>query len=411
MYRSMVGTLLFLILPSLATSQEVAQTRGSTHEVLRGETLWSLAERYLGNPYRWPLIYEANASTIQNPNVLEPGQTLIIPAVPGQAAQVQEVTVVTQAAEPQAEPAPAPVREVVGPGTMVGGSIPCPGPGQRTLFYLGEAGAPSCPVAPIPSAQRTSFYTSVAPGTDVMAMAAAASPIGILATKAVITVAVPAGLVYGAAWLAEPGEDLGSLGKLGTFSDQVDDLPSLRPARVGEGLRVLPKDGTQFRVGDLLQSFRTTERGRSLGSIQRPTGILVVTKATEEGVEARVSSEYDRIWTGDEVRLAPAHTPRPGAFPVPVQSNLTATILAFSEDRPVQGFRAEAFLDVGEAEGVVIGDVFRAYVNEGGPSFGTEAARLQVVLLQGSGSTARIVELRNPGLQVGDLLRLVEKMR
>lgn len=411
MFRSVVGTLLFLILPSLSTSQEVAQLQRTTHEVVRGETLWGLAERYLGNPYQWPLIYEVNASTIENPDLLEPGQVLIIPAVPGQVAQVREVTVVTEAVEPLAEEMPALLRQVVVAQVVSGGSVPCPGPGQRTVFYEGGEGARSCAEATLPPSQRTAFYTATEPGPDLAGMAAFAFPAGILSTPAVLTRAVPRGLVYAASWLAGPGEDLGSIGTLGRFSDAVGDLLSLRPARAGEQVRVLPAEGARFRVGDLLQSFRSVEVGHPQGSVQHPTGILVVTEATEAGVLARVSAEYDRIWAGDELRVAPGHLAEPGVFPVPVHSDLTAEIVGFAEDRPIQGYGAEAFLDVGEAQGIVIGDVFVAFVNDAGPAFGTESARLQVVLVQGSRATARIVNMRQPGLAVGDLLRLIEKMR
>ncbi|MBT8396737.1 MAG: LysM peptidoglycan-binding domain-containing protein, partial [Gemmatimonadetes bacterium] len=102
MSRSTAITLLFVILPSFAHGQEGLPRGVRTHEVREGETLWGLADRYLGNPYRWPLIYEANHDDIPDPDEIEPGQTLIIPGVRGeaapdedaQAAQVQGVMVV-----------------------------------------------------------------------------------------------------------------------------------------------------------------------------------------------------------------------------------------------------------------------------------------------------------------------------
>lgn len=44
-----------------------------------GDTLASLAGRYLGDAQAWVAIYEANRATIKNPDVLTPGQILIIP--------------------------------------------------------------------------------------------------------------------------------------------------------------------------------------------------------------------------------------------------------------------------------------------------------------------------------------------
>jgi len=41
--------------------REMAPT---THIVKRGDTLWDLAARYLGNPFRWPELYRRNTSLI-----------------------------------------------------------------------------------------------------------------------------------------------------------------------------------------------------------------------------------------------------------------------------------------------------------------------------------------------------------
>jgi nucleoid DNA-binding protein len=46
-----------------------------------GESLWSIAESRLGNPYLWPLIYELNRERIDNPNVVIAGNDLQIPVV------------------------------------------------------------------------------------------------------------------------------------------------------------------------------------------------------------------------------------------------------------------------------------------------------------------------------------------
>lgn len=47
--------------------------------VTRGDSLWSIAQRYYGNPLKWRDIYSANKSAIKNPNMIYPGQTLTIP--------------------------------------------------------------------------------------------------------------------------------------------------------------------------------------------------------------------------------------------------------------------------------------------------------------------------------------------
>lgn len=52
-----------------------------THRVVRGDTLWHIAARYLGNGGRWPEIYNMNRAVVGgNPNLIFPGQIFKVPA-------------------------------------------------------------------------------------------------------------------------------------------------------------------------------------------------------------------------------------------------------------------------------------------------------------------------------------------
>ncbi|UGL61904.1 LysM-like peptidoglycan binding protein [Arthrobacter phage EastWest] len=50
-----------------------------THRVVRGDTLWGIALRYLRNGARWPEIFSMNRSIIRNPNLIYPGQVFKVP--------------------------------------------------------------------------------------------------------------------------------------------------------------------------------------------------------------------------------------------------------------------------------------------------------------------------------------------
>jgi nucleoid-associated protein YgaU len=50
------------------------------YTVVSGDTLSHLAMRYYGDHYQWSKIYEANKSTMKNPNFLYIGQKLFIPS-------------------------------------------------------------------------------------------------------------------------------------------------------------------------------------------------------------------------------------------------------------------------------------------------------------------------------------------
>lgn len=50
-----------------------------TYTVVKGDTLWGIASRLLGSGTKWSSIYEANRSTVANPNLIYVGQVLEIP--------------------------------------------------------------------------------------------------------------------------------------------------------------------------------------------------------------------------------------------------------------------------------------------------------------------------------------------
>lgn len=51
----------------------------TTYTVVSGDCLWNIAKKYLGSGSRWTEIYELNKSQISNPNLIYPGQILIMP--------------------------------------------------------------------------------------------------------------------------------------------------------------------------------------------------------------------------------------------------------------------------------------------------------------------------------------------
>ena len=53
-----------------------AATGEIRHIVARGDTLWAIATRYLGNPYRYPEL--AQNSRIRNPDLIRPGDVVVI---------------------------------------------------------------------------------------------------------------------------------------------------------------------------------------------------------------------------------------------------------------------------------------------------------------------------------------------
>lgn len=65
------------------TNERPATTapKATTYTVKKGDCLWNIAKKYLGNGAKYNLIYNANKDKIKSPNLIYVGQVLTIPAV------------------------------------------------------------------------------------------------------------------------------------------------------------------------------------------------------------------------------------------------------------------------------------------------------------------------------------------
>jgi len=65
--------------PTRPAATKPAANTGRTHTVARGDTLFSLAQKYYGNRSKWRDIYAANRDVLPNETALKPGMQLKIP--------------------------------------------------------------------------------------------------------------------------------------------------------------------------------------------------------------------------------------------------------------------------------------------------------------------------------------------
>lgn len=62
-----------------APSNAPAAPAPRTHTVVRGDTLWGIAQKYYGNGTLWPRIFDANRGKIKDPHWIFPAQVFVIP--------------------------------------------------------------------------------------------------------------------------------------------------------------------------------------------------------------------------------------------------------------------------------------------------------------------------------------------
>lgn len=358
------GALLLLILglpmlcfPGAASGQEQG---GAVHEVIRGDTLWDLAARYLSGGTRWGEIYDMNRSSIADPDLILPGQRLRLPSRTAVAsAPVSE----TPPPEDAADRPPSPQED-----PFAGPSLFDRTP-ERTVS-LGGFEVEEQPDLPLVS--RTDF--------DRAPFLAKKKELEPVATTTRVLVANPLRL----------------------------RLPATIPlnSRV-----VLALHGLTVENGQELIAFKWKRRVGKYGHVVEPVALLTVHKQDADSAHARVSQVFAAYEVGDPVihRL-----PYPEEVPVGLQAvegGPTGRILAFANKQPLLGVTEIAFLNIGAEQGVGIGDEFVSFtrnVPESAlASLDDGQAILRVVQVRPTMSTATIVRMRDVGTSERSPVRLV----
>ncbi len=81
----------------------------ASYVVKKGDCLWRIAKLkgIYSDPFLWPVIYEANKDKIKNPNLIYPGQKLVVPRGGMTMDQIKEVRKNAGARKPYTPPSGA----------------------------------------------------------------------------------------------------------------------------------------------------------------------------------------------------------------------------------------------------------------------------------------------------------------
>ena len=225
--------------------------------------------------------------------------------------------------------------------------------------------------------------------------------------------AIGQGDFYRASFLAQPAE-VTVVGQMAqNVSPTVVPVQSTPQVQPYDRVNVALAAAGSVRVGDRFQFLRADEKAGALGRVYQSTGLGTVTAVDGGTASVTVTELYGRVTPGDLATPA-ARFPvpmgvRPGASVGP-----DARIVGFAGSHAVYTVEEQAFLDVGRAQGIHEGDEFEVYQPSSQAAWGTEPpvsiARLQVVRVTESTSTARVMSQRQPAITVGLPVRRVARM-
>ncbi|HEY2806671.1 MAG TPA: LysM peptidoglycan-binding domain-containing protein [Gemmatimonadales bacterium] len=381
-----------------ASGAQPVSSTPATHTVAPGETLWGLAQTYLGDPMLWPEIYRLNTTVIEDPHWIYPGEELRLsgataaqPAADTSATAAPSATATAPAADtavtvsPQSQtvtltPSTDSSRQVTPEQQQPTGVAPLNGP---TIFSERPARNRSAPSIEVASARA---YRAVREGEYFSS--------GFLTENQPL----PSGRIVNTA-----GETRGQRGH--------------HTAQLYESVVVAPPPGDPPQAGDMLLSFVRTEDLGEFGQIVLPTGLIKVTGPAGTGnnlIAGEVVRIYAPVEDSQEVLKVQPFVNNSNLRAEPVTGGVEGHVIRLRDARNTAMLQDVMFIDKGANDGLRLGDILQVYAVRTDPehpgSFEQDQARAIIVSTRSRTATAVIVELYRGDVSSRSQVRQVRRM-
>ena len=355
-------------------AQEV-RTDSATHTVKRGDTLWDLAQAYLGDAYLWPEIYRLNTDQIEDPHWIYPGEILRLPG----RAQAAAIAAAADPSDTTGMPLRPRVEEPEQPRRVAG----------PTVFTPRAMARP----------RRDGRDSVVAPAR------------------------VPMGDVLRAPYVdGDKGPRGAGRVLIGADIPGIDKPNARTNFQLYDKVLMSPPAGSVAAEGERYIAYVLGEYVENLGMVVIPTALVQVVRAPREGDAAvvEVLELYNQL-NADQL-VVPLDTVGAGAsqLPVPVATAAaqTAKIRYIHRDKTVlPSLNYYVLFDLSVKDGLRIGDEIQIYrprtevKDDVGPAIPEiSIAHGQVVRVTPQGATARITAQEQPAIRVGESVRITARM-
>jgi hypothetical protein len=365
--RTVLAAGWILILVGLLSLGLVAQEAKQAYTVVRGDTLWGIAGRFLGNPFLWPNIWEANRDKIANPHWIYPGQVFAVAGAPKEMTGGPGEAPETATAE-------------ISPWSTA--------TGMETPSMEGRPHKPLPVVAP-----KQAFFG------------------GYLADEK----------SAGRGFIIEWVKDKEYFGEgITTFATVYIDAGKNDNVQVGDKYAV-------FRYGRAVTHPRT---GKSLGRLVNVLGVLQVKEVQDRTATAQVIASAAPIAVGDRIKPYEEIIIPADVSPLPTSESVNGYIVERKDPTlEVNTTFQTVYIDLGVANGITPGDIFEIYhrdpatghkkpimanvpERQGGalPLPDEVVGKLQVLSVRNTTATAYLASSEATGIAVGDPIRLIKKV-
>lgn len=371
-----------LLLALLATpSLGFAQGESRSHTVRKGDTLWDLAQQYLGDAFKWPEIYRRNQSTIQDPNLIYPDQVIII------SGDV-----------------------VATPGTPADSTVPAPGGG------VGEA--------PVDTMSGTQPGQGTEPAGPPPAMTIF-NPDRyrvVRGERTALRIQEPASAVRYGDYLQAPFmwdvNGVQGAGRVieGSSTDGIGIYNTERPVQYMEMLYIQVPTGSAGAKDERFLLFRYGPTIEGQGRVVVPTGIVKVTQAAGSSrTEAVLMAKFEDVFAGQHVMPLDTLSMTPGVFPSRVEFGLATTITYMYGNPVLPPVGHQIIFGAKAADGLVAGDQLTLQVPasiaaDGSALPAQDIAVTQITRVTQWGASAIIIGQTDGGIKTGMAARVTGKM-